>query len=72
GRELQGTAIAFEEREVPPNTRARYDSWKEEARRRIAGRAEPASGWDASLATGREMAREIGETLAILQRMAGA
>ncbi|HHX41688.1 MAG TPA: hypothetical protein GX715_17160 [Armatimonadetes bacterium] len=72
GHELRCTATAFEEREVPDNTRIRYASWREEARRRIARRAEPASGWDALPATGREMARGAEETLAILQQMTGA
>lgn len=71
GRELQWTATAFEGRDVPPDTRKLYDSWLGHVHRAAAGRAEPASGWETSPPTGRDVARQAGEALAILQRLRG-
>lgn len=71
GRELMWLATAFEGREVPAETRDLYTAWLAHVRRLIAGRAEPASGWQDAPRTGRELAHRADEVLEVLQRVKG-
>lgn len=71
GRELQWVATPFEGRHMPAETRALYTDWLARVREVLAGREQPASGWQESPDTGRDMVHCVEEVLAILLRLKG-